>query len=245
MCKAQIENFFYLCGHINDIECPSVNLNCQKTEISKRWDVVNKCPRCIGVRGGWGHFALEKTPWPCGGFDGEIDILYPLEDQPPWQKYTEPEIWKQRKQFLKQVVEELAQRRREFEKKEYMEELMKGVSPIEMTYYVDSTEAYNPIVKRVPEPEVHDETCAICKGSLGGDGDEACESRGVGRLPCEHVFGYDCIKELIYDHKYDHCPLCNQNFRIYRFLDEFCRTGDFEIKEAPVMEALRDCVFGG
>jgi hypothetical protein len=243
MCKSQVENFFYLCGHINNIELPSLNPDCPKTEVLKRWDVVTKFPRCLGVRGGWGHFMIETTP--CGGFEGEIDQLYPLDNQPLWQKYTEREIWEQRELFLKHTVDVFAQQRRKLEKKEFVDESLKGVSPIEMTYYVDSTEAYNPIVKRVPKPEVHDDTCAICKGLLGGDGDEACGSKEVGKLPCEHVFGYDCIRELIYNHKYDHCPLCNHKFRIYRFMDEFCHTGDFETKEAPITEALRDSGFSG
>jgi hypothetical protein len=146
---------------------------------------------------------------------------------------------------LEHVAEEFAQKRRELEKQEFVDQSLKGVSPIEMTYYVDSTEAYNPIVKRVPEPEVHDDTCAICKGSLGGEGDDVCESKEVGKLPCEHAFGYDCIRELIYGNGYDHCPLCNHKFRIFRCMDKRFHTGDFEAKEARVMEALRNSVFGG
>jgi len=84
------------------------------------------------------------------------------------------------------VREDCALRRRENEKLVYWGESVKGVSPIEMAYFVDSTEgeAYNPIVKRVLKPEVHDETCAICKGSLGGDGDEACDGKGVALRAC-------------------------------------------------------------
>lgn len=243
MCRAQVEQLFYLCGYINNFELPSLNSNCDAVEIVKRWNVTTKFPQCEGLRSGWAQVTLEGIPCKC--YTGQATTIYSLHDE-PYTKYTQPEIWQRRKAFLVKVHAHCAENRRGFEQEVFQDEYLKGVSRIEQTYFVDSTEAVNPIIRAVPKSELPDsqEECAICKGILAKDGDEGCESTQAGRLPCEHIFGYNCIRQLIYDNRYNRCPLCSQGFNIHRTLDKICHTGDFKIDETRVMQQLRDAVFG-
>ncbi|KAI4240740.1 MAG: hypothetical protein L6R40_004985 [Gallowayella cf. fulva] len=66
------------------------------------------------------------------------------------------------------------------------------------------------------EASEHDKTCAICTVPFDerSDGPDSSSGENPVRLPCGHVFGYDCIKQWLsplYSNKKT-CPSCRADF---------------------------------
>ncbi|KFY18506.1 hypothetical protein V493_08557 [Pseudogymnoascus sp. VKM F-4281 (FW-2241)] len=99
-------------------------------------------------------------------------------------------------------------------------------------YYVPNSASDDTDLLVIPQqPETIGESCAICMVEFGaGDGDD------VRRLPCTHLFHYECILRWLYNLN---CPVCRRVYvvrRIPRFVDdegEMDLTGGGETEQTP------------
>ncbi|KAG9233434.1 hypothetical protein BJ875DRAFT_464218 [Amylocarpus encephaloides] len=227
MCQLLTTWFFYKCGHIVSYKLPSVNPSCQNTSEYKDFNFDSKCPSCPLPDG----FACltYKNAIPCGGFSSKQVEKSTLQS-PPVSHYTPKQLWARRSDFLSQINEQLAQK---FEFEICLDEEIKGVHPIDRTYFLGSN---NPILPLFQEVTTSGENiqCGVCEFQ---DSKFAfiCASKTHCQLPCGHTFGRACI-EAAFAEGGDACPSCEQEFVI-------CRDADvLKITQEDILACLRDRV---
>lgn len=119
--------------------------------------------------------------------------------------------------------------RRKLEEATFIDETIKGVHPLECTYFLYLPHPLNPLFKSISIPQP-DTECKLCYGSLLEGAGDPCESKESCQLPCGHVFGLECVKEVFCDLKRDCCPVCYWRYKIVRDSD-----GD-DVNATPLVE---------
>ncbi|KAF4636072.1 hypothetical protein G7Y89_g2011 [Cudoniella acicularis] len=67
-------------------------------------------------------------------------------------RYSILELWEHRRLFLKHANELDARGKKQLEHDIYIDEMIKGVSPLESIYFIDSKEPLNPLLKNMQVP---------------------------------------------------------------------------------------------
>ncbi|OBT65075.1 hypothetical protein VE03_05204 [Pseudogymnoascus sp. 23342-1-I1] len=94
-----------------------------------------------------------------------------------------------------------------------------GVPP-ECYYVPNNASDDTDLLVRVQQPETDGESCAVCITEFStGDGDDD----NVRRLPCGHLFHYECILRWLYNRN---CPVCRREYALARMPRFGERDGD-------------------
>ncbi|KFX89808.1 hypothetical protein O988_08485 [Pseudogymnoascus sp. VKM F-3808] len=154
---------------------------------------------------GGGYFGPGSSPGP--GPPGP-ERFYEFEPEPEREDYSEG--WVERLPRGDTALTRVDWFRRLAWRTARQQEMRQPPAP----YYVpDKADDETDLLVRLQEPRTGEDQCVVCMDQLS-EGDD------IRRLPCGHLFHYECIRRWLFNRR---CPVCRQRYEIKglpRFSDE-------------------------